>query len=202
MCCSNTKTLPDPRTTTVAALQHNQHRKGSSPQSKTSRWCCAVLLVVLVSGLSSNSSGEGTRLSRCLFLLHLPDYAKGYLTFVISILGIGLLTAFIGDLASHFGCTIGLKDSITAIAFVALGTSVPGTLWLFGSASRVAPLPRRGATGKPEISQQTTVSLDPCAPRVVVGHPRNDLNSSLSLYKIVLHLLYSLTHSSCSDVFP
>ncbi|KAK3854830.1 hypothetical protein Pcinc_038704 [Petrolisthes cinctipes] len=58
----------------------------------------------------------------------IPDYVYGYATFVISILGIGLLTAFIGDFASHFGCTIGLKDSITAIAFVALGTSVPDLL--------------------------------------------------------------------------
>jgi len=49
-------------------------------------------------------------------------------TFVVSILGIGVLTAFIGDLASHLGCTVGLKDSVTAIAFVALGTSVPGKL--------------------------------------------------------------------------
>nr|XP_027227892.1 sodium/calcium exchanger 1-like [Penaeus vannamei] len=56
------------------------------------------------------------------------DIAKGYPTFIISILGIGLLTAFIGDFASHFGCSIGLKDSVTAIAFVALGTSVPGML--------------------------------------------------------------------------
>lgn len=31
-----------------------------------------------------------------------------------------------GDLASHFGCTVGLKDSVTAVVFVALGTSVPG----------------------------------------------------------------------------
>ncbi|XP_042876500.1 sodium/calcium exchanger 1-like isoform X2 [Penaeus japonicus] len=61
------------------------------------------------------------------------DIAKGYPTFVISILGIGLLTAFIGDFASHFGCSIGLKDSVTAIAFVALGTSVPDTF-----ASKVA----------------------------------------------------------------
>nr|XP_027211257.1 uncharacterized protein LOC113804564 [Penaeus vannamei] len=61
------------------------------------------------------------------------DIAKGYPTFIISILGIGLLTAFIGDFASHFGCSIGLKDSVTAIAFVALGTSVPDTF-----ASKVA----------------------------------------------------------------
>ena len=51
---------------------------------------------------------------------------SGYPTFVMSIAGIGLLTAVIGDLASHVGCTIGLKDTITAIGFVALGTSVPG----------------------------------------------------------------------------
>ncbi|MPC16584.1 Sodium/calcium exchanger 1 [Portunus trituberculatus] len=56
-----------------------------------------------------------------------PDMLMGYPTFVVSIFGIGLLTAVIGDLASQLGCTISLKDSITAIGFVALGTSVPGT---------------------------------------------------------------------------
>lgn len=35
-----------------------------------------------------------------------------------------------GDLASHFGCTVGLKDSVTAVVFVALGTSVPGE-WIY-----------------------------------------------------------------------
>ena len=33
---------------------------------------------------------------------------------------------FIGDFAAHFGCTVGVTDAITAISFVALGTSVPG----------------------------------------------------------------------------
>lgn len=50
----------------------------------------------------------------------------GWLCFVISIVWIGVLTAVIGDVASAFGCSVGLKDSVTAIAFVALGTSVPG----------------------------------------------------------------------------
>lgn len=54
------------------------------------------------------------------------DYWNGWACFVVSISMIGLLTAFIGDLASHFGCTVGLKDSVTAVVFVALGTSVPG----------------------------------------------------------------------------
>lgn len=39
---------------------------------------------------------------------------------------IGIVTAIIGDVASHFGCTLGIKDSVTAIVFVALGTSIPG----------------------------------------------------------------------------
>uniref|UniRef100_A0A3B3H8V3 Solute carrier family 8 member 1a n=1 Tax=Oryzias latipes TaxID=8090 RepID=A0A3B3H8V3_ORYLA len=63
------------------------------------------------------------------------DYCNGWACFVISIVVIGLLTAWIGDLASHFGCTIGLKDSVTAVVFVALGTSVPDTF-----ASKVAAI--------------------------------------------------------------
>jgi len=51
---------------------------------------------------------------------------EGYPTFVISILFIGLCTAVIGDVAGHLGCFIYLKDCVNAIAFVALGTSVPG----------------------------------------------------------------------------
>ncbi|XP_068455625.1 sodium/calcium exchanger 1-like [Clinocottus analis] len=65
---------------------------------------------------------------KLLFALVPPtDYLNGWACFVVSISVIGLLTAFIGDLASHFGCTVGLKDSVTAVVFVALGTSVPDT---------------------------------------------------------------------------
>ncbi|KAG8179883.1 hypothetical protein JTE90_017415 [Oedothorax gibbosus] len=63
------------------------------------------------------------------------DCLGGWACFVTSIVVIGLLTALVGDLASHFGCTVGLKDSVTAISFVALGTSVPDTF-----ASKVAAL--------------------------------------------------------------
>ncbi|XP_077468810.1 sodium/calcium exchanger 1b isoform X2 [Stigmatopora argus] len=63
------------------------------------------------------------------------DYWNGWACFVVSICMIGLLTAFIGDLACHFGCTVGLKDSVTAVVFVALGTSVPDTF-----ASKVAAI--------------------------------------------------------------
>jgi solute carrier family 8 (sodium/calcium exchanger) len=63
------------------------------------------------------------------------DYWGGFACFTVSILMIGLLTGIIGDIASHFGCTVGLKDSVTAITFVALGTSLPDTF-----ASKVAAI--------------------------------------------------------------
>ncbi|XP_016389817.1 sodium/calcium exchanger 2-like isoform X2 [Sinocyclocheilus rhinocerous] len=61
------------------------------------------------------------------------EYWNGWACFVVSITVIGLLTAIIGDLASHFGCTVGLRDTVTAVVFVALGTSIPDTF-----ASKVA----------------------------------------------------------------
>lgn len=61
-----------------------------------------------------------------LSLSPLADCLGGWACFVTSIAVIGLLTALVGDLASHFGCTVGLRDSVTAISLVALGTSVPG----------------------------------------------------------------------------
>nr|XP_017036712.1 sodium/calcium exchanger 3 isoform X2 [Drosophila kikkawai] len=55
------------------------------------------------------------------------DICGGYVTFVVSIVVIGVITAIIGDAASYFGCTLNIKDSVTAILFVALGTSIPDT---------------------------------------------------------------------------
>nr|CAD7398398.1 unnamed protein product [Timema cristinae] len=54
------------------------------------------------------------------------ELARGYVCFIVSIFVIGVVTAVIGDIASHFGCTLGIRDSVTAIVFVALGTSIPG----------------------------------------------------------------------------
>ena len=61
------------------------------------------------------------------------DFCHGWLCFLCSLFMIGVLTAVLGDLASGLGCTIGLKDQVTAISFVALGTSLPDTF-----ASKVA----------------------------------------------------------------
>jgi len=64
-----------------------------------------------------------------------PGMAGGWPCFVVAISMIGLLTAIVGDLATIFGCLVGLKASVTAITFVALGTSLPDTF-----ASRAAAI--------------------------------------------------------------
>ena len=56
-----------------------------------------------------------------------PRLANGWVCFGVTLVLIGMLTALIGDLAAHTGCCIGLKPSVTAITFVALGTSLPDT---------------------------------------------------------------------------
>jgi len=56
-----------------------------------------------------------------------PRIANGWVCFSVTLCVIGILTAIIGDLAAHVGCTMGLKSSVTAITFVALGTSLPDT---------------------------------------------------------------------------
>merc|ERR1712066_996368 len=56
-----------------------------------------------------------------------PGLLGGYPCFIISLIFIGLIVVLVGDLASIFGCLIGLRDEVTAITFVALGTSLPDT---------------------------------------------------------------------------
>jgi solute carrier family 8 (sodium/calcium exchanger) len=56
-----------------------------------------------------------------------PRLWNGWASFFVVLALIGVLTAFIGDLASNLGCCLGISKSITAITFVALGTSLPDT---------------------------------------------------------------------------
>merc|ERR1719183_2375408 len=54
-----------------------------------------------------------------------PAFFGGYLCFVVCIFCIGMNTAFISDVAEMFGCVLDVPDVVTAISFVALGTSMP-----------------------------------------------------------------------------
>ena len=103
---------------------------------------------------------ESDLLSVGLYILSLPwkllfalvppaRLAGGWLCFFVSLCGIGLLTALIGDLAGHMGCTMGLLPSVTAITFVALGTSLPDTF-----ASAQASAAPRGARARARSPQR------------------------------------------------
>lgn len=70
---------------------------------------------------------------KILFAMVPPcSWYGGWLSFIVILAMIGLMTALIGDIATIFGCLIGLKPEVTAITFVALGTSLPD---LFASKS-------------------------------------------------------------------
>jgi solute carrier family 8 (sodium/calcium exchanger) len=56
-----------------------------------------------------------------------PRIWNGWLSFIVSLTFIGIVTAIVGEIATLFGCVIGLKPAVTAISFVALGTSLPDT---------------------------------------------------------------------------
>ncbi|KAK7176008.1 hypothetical protein R3I93_000312 [Phoxinus phoxinus] len=117
----------------------------------SSSWREQFVSAVTVSAGDDNEEESGEeRLPSCFdYIMHFltvfwkvlfafvppTEYWNGWACFIVSICLIGALTAVTGDLASHFGCTIGLKDSVTAVVFVALGTSVPDTF-----ASKVAAI--------------------------------------------------------------
>lgn len=99
-----------------------------------------MMFYFCLSGETDEEGGEPQPPSCCDYFMHAvtvfwkilfafvppTEYWNGWACFIVSILVIGLLTAVIGDLASHFGCTVGLRDTVTAVVFVALGTSIPG----------------------------------------------------------------------------
>jgi len=56
-----------------------------------------------------------------------PHYGEGWPCFVMSLAMIGIVTYIVGEFANLFGCVLNIKPSVTAITFVALGTSLPDT---------------------------------------------------------------------------
>ncbi len=48
----------------------------------------------------------------------------GWLSFFVSLVVIGALTAIVGDLASIFGCLVGLNDAVTGEFFFVVNTTL------------------------------------------------------------------------------
>lgn len=49
----------------------------------------------------------------------------GWAAFGVALFQIAIVTYIVGEIALLLGCVVGLKTSVTAITFVALGTSLP-----------------------------------------------------------------------------
>lgn len=65
---------------------------------------------------------------KIVFALIPPSsYWNGYPAFVISLAMIGIVTWIVGEVATVLGCALSIRESVTAITFVALGTSLPDT---------------------------------------------------------------------------
>ena len=64
-----------------------------------------------------------------LFFSLIPPahYMGGIPCFFNSLAFIGLVSYIVGEFANLFGCVLGIKPGVTAITFVALGTSLPDT---------------------------------------------------------------------------
>jgi len=55
------------------------------------------------------------------------SWGKGWPAFCVALIFIGSVTAVVAEVATVLGCTVGLKEAVTAITLVAIGTSLPDT---------------------------------------------------------------------------
>lgn len=63
-------------------------------------------------------------------------YNGGWSCFVMALVMIGMVTYVVGEFANLFGCVLNIPPAITAITFVALGTSLPDTFASMVAASQ------------------------------------------------------------------
>ena len=55
------------------------------------------------------------------------EWGGGKPAFVVALISIGGITAIVAEVATVLGCVLGLKEAVTAITLVAIGTSLPDT---------------------------------------------------------------------------
>eukprot|EP00747_Dinoflagellata_sp_TGD_P018362 gnl/TRDRNA2_/TRDRNA2_126443_c1_seq1.p1 gnl/TRDRNA2_/TRDRNA2_126443_c1~~gnl/TRDRNA2_/TRDRNA2_126443_c1_seq1.p1 ORF type:complete len:403 (+),score=67.01 gnl/TRDRNA2_/TRDRNA2_126443_c1_seq1:132-1211(+) len=110
-------------------------KDGEGPEGGCAAWKAQFTDAVAVNG---GDDGEPHCMDYILHCLNLPwklisalvpppDILDAWPCFCCSLALMAGLTAILGDLASLFGCVLGVPDPITAITFVALGTSLPDT---------------------------------------------------------------------------
>lgn len=85
-------------------------------------------MVVSQPGLSEALIHFATMFWKILFAFIPPtSWGKGWPAFSVALMFIGGVTAIVAEVATVLGCTVGLKEAVTAITLVAVGTSLPDT---------------------------------------------------------------------------
>jgi Ca2+/Na+ antiporter len=97
-----------------------------------------------------------------------PHKAGGWACFGVALAYIGIVTAIVGEVAGLFGCILGLKASVTAITFVALGTSLPDTF--ASKAAAIEGMYADAAIGNVTGSNSVNVFLGLGLPWVIAAH--------------------------------
>ena len=117
-----------------------RQRDGILGQGEQSAWSAQFIEAIELEG-NVNELGETvppTPFQACMHFVTIfwkllfatippTDMCGGWATFGVALSFIGVVTAVVGDVATLFGCVLGLKNSVTAISVVALGTSLPDT---------------------------------------------------------------------------
>ena len=126
---------------------------------------------------------------KCLFACcPPPHYGGGVPCFFVAICFIGGLTAIVGSVATAMGCVMGLKPGVTAITFVAIGTSLPDTFASMTAAreSRYADAAIGNVTGSNSVNVFLGLGLPWVIAVVSQGEsyevPSNGLDLSVVLF--------------------
>mmetsp|Transcript_56068 Transcript_56068/g.142732 ORF Transcript_56068/g.142732 Transcript_56068/m.142732 type:complete len:686 (-) Transcript_56068:316-2373(-) len=116
-------------------------------------WWEQICCVLYCNG-SAEEQAEASKADWACHLMALPwkilfsvlpptTFFGGWVAFYCSLGGIAIITACVSDLAELFGCVLGVPDIVTAVTFVALGTSMPD---LFASLSAAKEDPSADAS--------------------------------------------------------
>lgn len=122
----------------------------------------------------------------------------GWACFIVALVFIGIITAIVGEAASLFGCVIGLEPAVTAISFVALGTSLPDTFASKQAAveSKTADAAIGNVTGSNSVNVFLGLGL-PWMIATIYNKVKNDTNYKFPAgnlaFSVVLYLATSIT---------
>ena len=128
-----------------------------------------------------------------------PHFGGGWPCFFVSLAFIGVVTFLVGEFANLFGCVLHIPPAITAITFVAMGTSLPDAF-----ASKVAAVQEKSADsaiGNVTGSNSVNVLLGLGLPWVILASWEASTSSEVKDYAADSYFVPSATLGFSAIVF-